>query len=268
MKKTKNKLPENIFINSSTLELILQDYKEKLATKKDWVNALSIFLAFLLCLMVSDFKDKFGLKALQWETIIEGATIFSFFWFLHSIYKALNTDPYKDLISDISGSIKNFTEYTAIYFIRITKGNIPRILVERNMIWDCFFLPYVHYSPLQSIDIQRRDHLTKTIAGFLGIDSGSVQIEHLEDCFLTSEKFSESEKIQKQFNFEFFYIRFSCETLDPDCMEYHIGGKRFMWLTLDELENDEKTKKKNGDVISHVKKHYNVFFHQTKDSIA
>lgn len=269
MKNRKNqKLPEDLIINSSKLELILDKYQEKLAAKNNWSAPFGVLIALLLALMVSDFKDKFGLKALQWETILEILVIVSIVWLIVELKKTITSKPLNDLIMEIHDNIKNIPEYTAIYFIKTNRDNIPKILVEKNRTWDCFFLPYVHYSPYEELDNQKKEHLTKTIAGFLGVDPTKVVIDHLQGYPLTSEKYSESERINKQYNFEFFAFCISCarnQNLSNE--EFSVGGREFIWMTLDELEQDVKTKYKNTDVISHLRKNYNTFFHEIRDSL-
>lgn len=265
--KFKAKLPEELVINSSTLELILKKYHEKLSSKNSWTFPFGVFLSLLLCLMVSDFKDKFGLKAIQWETLVVIFLIVSLLWLFKDLIKSWKEEPFEVLMSDIQNNIKNIPEYTAIYFIKSKIDDIPKILVEKNMTWDCFFLPYVHYSPYESIHAQKEKHLKKTIAGFLGIKYKRIDITHIENYSLISEKYSESERIKKQFNFEFFAFRIAASEMRGIEKEFSVGGKGFCWMTLDELESDRNTTDKNGDVINHLRKNYNVFFNEVRDSI-
>lgn len=266
--KFKRKLPDELIINTSKLELILSKYHDKLSARSNWSTPFSVFLSFLLCITVSDFKDVFGLKALQWELLIIVCLLSSFLWLALQLYKNFKESPFDVLISDIQENIKNVPEFTAIYFIKAKRDNIPKILVTRNMTWDCYFLPYVHYSPYESIHNQKEKHLKKTIAGYLGIKHKIIDIEHIVNHPLSSIKYSESERIRKQYNFEFFAF-FSNNDDSNDIIEdeFSVGGRDFYWLTLDELELDKNTQEKNIDVIDHLRKNYNVFFNEIRDSI-
>lgn len=265
---TQKQLPEDLIINSSKLELILDKYQKKLAAKNNWSTPLGVFIALLLTLMVSDFEDKFGLKALRWETIIELLFFLSIIWLIIEITKAIKSKPLDDLITEIHQNIKNVPEYTAIYFIKTNRNNIPKILVEKNTTWDCFFLPYVHFSPYEKLDGEQKEYFLKTIAGFLGITIDGIEIEHLKDCSLSSEKYSESERIYKQYNFEFFAFCMP-QTKKPDLFQdtVIVGGKELLWKTLDELEKDKKTMTRNSDVINHLRKNYKMLFNEIQDSI-
>lgn len=266
-KEKRTKFPEHIIISSSKLELMLTEYQEKFAVKNNWNVPLGVFITLVVCLMVSDFKDKFGFKAMQWETTIFIAAILSVIWLVKELITIRNNKPLEELLTEIQENIKNIPEYTAVCFIKSNQENSPVVLVEDNLTWGCFFLPHVHYSPYEEIE-EQKVKIKKAISGFLGIVNDNITIEHLKEHSLSSEKYSESEKINKQYNFEFFSFYISSpEDLKISDQKFDVRGKKFVWMSLDELESDKKTQQKNLDVIGHLRKNYNTFFVDIRDSI-
>lgn len=266
-RKRERVIPDVILIDFSKLKLALHNYERLKALKHNWTTPFGIALSLLLTILVSDFKEKMGLAGQRWETIIYFALLISIGWLIYSVYSTLKNNPMEVLLDEIAEGIKNIPEYTAIFLVKVKKNNIPIVLVERNKSWDAYFLPYAHYSPNEPIDRQGEDSLRKVMAGFLGVCESTLCLERLKDFRLVSEKFSESEKMVKQFHFEFFTTYFSGPELD--CFfedEFDIGGKKFVWKTLDELEADENTVSRNGDVIDHLRKHYSILFHKIRDT--
>lgn len=217
--------------------------------------------------MVSDFKDKFSLKADHWEAVVFMFLLASVLWLVWELYRLTKDESMDSLLFDIRKNIKNTPDYTAIYFIKMKRENIPKILVYKNPSWKCYFLPYVSYSPDYPIDHQKDCCLERTIAGFLGANFQDISIEYLRNYSLTSEKYSESERVKKQFNFEFITVSsLNGKIANKNKNQFSVGGKDFVWMTLDELENDENTKNKNSDVLHHIRKNYSFFFNEVSDS--
>ena len=268
MKKIKFN-PDEILISTDKLELILLKFSEKIKKTNDWIAPLGIFISLLVALLVSDFKEKFGIQAIQWETITIIFLIISFFWLMLEIVKIRRNPTIQDLLIEIKSNSQKKLEFTAIFFIkRFTDENIYRILTHHNLVWDCLFLPYSFYSPAEEFEKQLQP-LRFTIASILGVDSGLIVIEHLKELSLVSNKFSQRHKQNTEYYFEFFPIVVT--TLDTNNILYKdtftVGGKEFFWKTLDELEAHPMTSERNKDIIMHLRDNYDIFFNQVRNAI-
>lgn len=261
-------LPESIVIGRDRLIFLIGEYKEGIKKEHGWPAPAGIFTSVFLCIAAtSDFQSFWFFSVDQTQMLVYGLLILSGVWLVYVVSSAPIGEADQRLMSELTGSIKNKPDYTVIYIIKLTKDEIPRLLVEEKPQWECFFLP--HVSRMLELNFSNSiPSFKKTIASYLGISCECVNVDHLTQFSLTSEKYSPKEKLYKQFNFDFLFF-----TLPKDKMldsfnqsPFRVGGKTFYWKTLDELMADHKTMDRNGDVIEHLERNYSFFFVNTKDS--
>ena len=259
--KQESELPETIVINSSELLRQVEKYKSNIVVNEAWKLPLGIFLSLLICLIASDFKDKFGIEAVYFESLILYGTIASSIWlFIAGIKSIYAFNPDATLIDGILKKYKNIFAYTAVFVIKQTKDNKIKVLVKRY--WDCFFLPFEHYLPQKTV-WEQTEVLKRLLASNLGVPENSIRFNYFENP-LVSQKFSYTDNINKVYKFEFFYVYINGSDFDANTEQ---PSEYFTWMTLDEMEMDEKTRDRNRDVISHLKKHHSIFLGQLEDSI-
>jgi hypothetical protein len=236
----KIKLPETIVINSTKLESLILDYGKDVKGQFGWPVPAAFLFSVILCIPVSEFKATWGLTADQIKILVYLAGIASLIWTCFELRQIFKTSPHSSFVKNLADSIKNTPDFTVMYLIKLTKDQIPRILVEKNNTWKCYFLPYVSRSPADLFSTEKLDELTRTISAFLGISSDGVTIDHLREYGLISEKYSQSDQVQKQFNFDFFFFSVPADKMleNYDISPFAVGGKTFYWMTLDELQNE------------------------------
>ncbi len=263
----KSKLTDTIIINKAALKVSLNNYTNRLTAKKGWRWPLGLFLPLLVSLYTADFKPLFSMEADFMRGVISTFTIIAFVLLIYALIKVLfNLNAEDKFYKEISEANKNVPDFTAVYIIKRTKDNVLRLLVEKNKTWGCYFLPWTHYNPDSPIQNQS-DELRVAVASFLGVHFDSVKIDHFIGYQLASEKVSEKEGMKKEFKIEFIYLYLSCGIYSDDAHEYTVGGRELTWMSLPELESDENTRIKNGDVISHLERHSRILINKPSDSI-
>jgi len=265
----KTKLPETIVINSTRLQSIVNDYGKEMAARVGWTVPAAFLFSVVLCIPVSDFKPYAGLTSDQVKLIVYLLGLGSLVWTVFELLKLRNDLPQEKYERRLSSHIINTPDFTVMYLIKLTTDHVPRILVEKNPTWNCYFLPYVSRPSSDSFSFEKITELRNTIASYLAIAKDDVNIDHLREYSLTSEKFSEKDKMQKQFNFDFFFFSIPATKMmaNYNNSPLVVGGKTFFWMTLDELLNDPATRERNGDVLQHLQKNYSPLFVTAKDSI-
>jgi hypothetical protein len=265
----KKKLPDTIVINSMRLRNLVSDYGREMGSRVGWAVPAAFFLSIALCILVSEFKPFLGFSADQVKLVIYLIGIASFLWTLTEINKLRRERPIFYFEKGLAENLINTPDFTVMYLIKLTTDFLPRILVEKNPTWNCYFLPYTSRESTDSFSTEKITELKKTISSYLAIPNDSVNIDHLRDYTLTSEKFSEKDKVQKQFNFDFFFFSIPANKMmaNYNNSPLVVGGKTFYWMTLDELLNDPVTHQRNGDVLLHLQKHYGALFVTASDSI-
>lgn len=263
------KLPETVVINSTKLQSLVSDYGREMGGRVGWTVPAAFLLSVVLCIPVSDFKAFLGLTADQVKLIVYLIGIVSFFWTLAELRKIIKEKPFLSFQKGIAESLINTPDFTVMYLIKLTTDHLPRILVEKNPTWNCYFLPYTSRTATDGFSTKKITELKSTISSYLAISNDAVNIDHLRDYTFTSEKFSEKDKVQKQFNFDFFFFSIPANKMmaNYNNSPLVVGGKTFYWMTLDELLNDPVTLQRNGDVLQHLQRNYGPLFVTANDSI-
>lgn len=72
----------------------------------DWKTPLGIFIALLLSILTSTFKDIFGLKSTEWQIIFNFLAIVFFIWFIYTILQYKKYGTTDDIIEKIKKESK------------------------------------------------------------------------------------------------------------------------------------------------------------------
>lgn len=270
MKEMKN-IPEHIVVNKDRLASIVKSYKEAVRREYSWPTPLGIFISVLLCIVATNsFQEIWFLTKDQVALLVYLLGLFSFGWLLKALLGLRKNKADSNFYSQLVQSLKNTPDYTVIYIIKLTTDEIPRVLVEKKASWNCYFLPYVARSGSGDISNQNISDFQKTIASYLGVSSDAVSIDHFRDFPLVSEKYSPTDMVAKQFNFDFFFFTVPKQKMlnNYDKSPFKVGGKEFYWMTLSELMADSMTMEKNEDIINHLDKNFTEFFSKTQDSFS
>lgn len=269
MSKEFKTLPEDILVSKDRLSSILKTYKESIRKEDRWHTPLGIVTSVLLCVAAtSSFQEIWLLTNDQVELLVYLSGIISLSWFIYAFFQSRSGKADPNFYLELQDSLKNAPDYTVIYIIKLTKDEIPRILVEKKASWNCYFLPYASRNQSGDFSNQNITDFQKTIASYLGISNEFVSIDHFREFPLVSNKYSPKDRVSKQFNFDFFFFTVPKEKMldDYEKSPFKVGGKEFYWMTLDELSKDAMTMEKNGDVIQHLEKHFTEFLARTRDS--
>lgn len=265
----RRQFPDSLVIGKDRLFSLIEEYRRGVKSEHGWPAPAGILVSVLLCLAVTEqFQPLLMLTADQTKLIVYLLGIYSVYWLVKEVWITRVGNSQEKLEMEIFESIKNSPDFTVIYLIKLTKDQVPRVLVEWKTSWGCYFLPYVARTQPDGFSTQSLTSLQKTVASYFGIASESVSIEHLRDYSLVSEKYSPTDKVSKQYNFDFFFFSVPKEKMIESygSSPFGVGGKTYYWKTIEELLNDEKTMDKNGDVVSHLEKHYSSLVAGTKDS--
>lgn len=269
MESKRKQFPEQLVIGRDRLFSLIDDYRRGIRSEHGWPAPAGILVSVLLCLAVTDkFQPFLKLSADQTKLIVYLLGLYSIYWLAKELWQTRVGNSQVRLESEILESIKNAPDFTVIYLVKLTSDQIPRVLVEWKDSWGCYFLPYVARSQSDDFSTQSLTALQRTVASYFGVSSESVSIDHLRDYSFVSEKYSPPDKVHKQYNFDFFFFSVPKEKMIESYTSspFQVGGKTYFWKTITELQQDEKTMAKNGDVVSHLERHYSSLVAGTGES--
>lgn len=245
-----------INIELAQLKLILNEFFERRRKYDEWISSLGIFLSLILTIIITDFKDYGPLKALEWRLLVVICTIFSFIWLLYTIYNRLRSPLLKELIEEIKNHSKTRIQNRGIFLILNKKNDQPtKFLTYKDRSWDCYILPHSKIEDKTNYN-EEYEPLKKYITSMIGVPYTNVTISYKDEMDFNSIKYSEYGKMETDYNFKFFLVDFNNQRVHNNICpkkSFNLGGRDFQWMTLDEMERDFNTGKRNLDVINHLR---------------
>lgn len=185
---------------------------------------------------VTDWKDA-GLPVRSWARIDRIIRMDE--WRMEKKIGNLSERDLKKFMEIITEYITGTFHEFSLAAITNPEGRYLQVYDER---WNCWLFPY-----FRSVDLNK-DNVDKSISRLLKMDVTTCYVTHAIHC-----KYSVSDGVYKQYK----HILYRLILKDiPDYLEgksFELEGKRYSWMSIDELENDLNTMEKNEDVIAFVK---------------
>lgn len=253
--------PLNVTVSFDRLELLLSDYMAAAARRGEALGWAGLLVGLTTALITGDFRyteERLGLQGSEWRVLLMAACAFCGVSMIRAIWGAAlspTIPQFIDALAVDSGAVASERD------IFLVKRQIPGrgivILVYKSPSWECFFFP--NSKPdgnLQSL----ADNLGFT----LGLSPGSFQLAEHEGGSFISHKYSKFYEKDTTYRYRFFSV--SGKPLPADMKgDFMRGGQTYAWKTIRELQGDEETLKRNGDVIKHISENSQRFLVDTND---
>ncbi len=255
---------QKITINRSDLKLYIKEYDEVQDAKKSWHLPLTVLISLLIALTTTSFQPSVTIPILNhpiqmpdgMSAVLWCATIVFTIWTVLAIFKSAKAEnPLELLLRKIDTSILNKPDRTSIFIIKRDAHSKIELLVEKKGSWACYFLPYVKQVALTEYTNNQKEGTTKSLGDKLGIDAKNIKIDLLQEFNFKSEKFDPPQKVVKEYHFEVFHVKITGSGLQGDV--FNVGDRVYHWKTLNELEEDQNTKRNNKDILNHLRDNYN-----------
>ena len=234
-----------ILVDDMKLNLLLETKKNFIGKNVAWDSFLSA-LSFLISVLLASYSTFLGISGVALKTFFAclglGFTAKS----LADIYSSKkNNYSYTDLFSDIN-KLNEITHDHSIVVIKDTYNNFSnRMLVYDDARWQCkLFLNY-------KSNPNNEDFIKKHLSQELKIEASGIELKYLGQRI--HEKFSESAKKTKIYSHRFYSA--TIQSFPPLMLQdsFQCDGKRYYWMSMAELEQDENVKRKNSDILEYIK---------------
>lgn len=111
--------------------------------------------------------------------------------------------------------------------------------------WNCYL--FLNTKIRETID---ENQIIEELSQILKTPKVKINLKYLFDKVHT--KYSETANRDKKYHHYFYEAKVNL----PDTKEFMINEKKFKYFSKKELENDERIKKVNGDIISMINTYY------------
>lgn len=236
-----------LLIDSTELNLLLSDRKKYIGNDNLYgIDKLFTGLTFAVPSIFAEYPD---IQLISGESIKTILVIVGFLYagwgVVQMISKVVKRYSSDDLLNEIS-NLNEITHPFSIVAIKDTFNQYPnKFLLYYDERWDCkFFFSY------RTVDDDIKNIISR-LSNELKISRDSISAE-----FVTEEiykKHSVSDNIDKVYDHKIYFANIAQFTDELKATSFTIDGKKFFWMTIQEMERDPDIQEKNLDVVNLVK---------------
>lgn len=242
-----------IILDESELKLILETYRDNISDKKNWLDNIGTSGSLFLTLISSDFKDLWMIKAEYIKYTVWAITAYFFIKGVLTYRANCKSSFNKDvLFQKISEKSEIEKVPFSIIVIKDEFSDFPnRLLVYEDGRWGCkLFLNY--YMQSENGEAEKFNQL-ESVSNYLKISKSDMVIDYL--FMKESTKYSPTAHKDKIYDFYYYYVKIRKEAFSDEMRQstFNIDGRRFRWMSMDELWSDRVTVERNSDVLRVVK---------------
>lgn len=247
-------------IDEKTVKLFLNQNKSKIETKSfSGIGEIVSGISLGVTLLCSDTKKLPYISPLYFEIIIWIITISIFFagiiQLVHSLLSHYTVDDlYNELVE-----LDNSREH--VFNIILLKNNTyeGKYLLFNSKRWKCKLFPNYHALSGQYNVENESLRIKEAFAADVGVSKERIETTYLGK--INSRKYSYGDKVNKQYVFHFFSIGITTLIYEKNIKQkgsFRHNGKKFYWMTLDQMFANKNMMKKNGDVLNYVRNSVNI----------
>ena len=247
-----------ITIGFDRLQILIQEFAKRIYDKWFWLTPFAIAVTLAATLIVSDFADRFGLKAVEWRDLTIVALGIFLVWTVVAIVRALRHQTVVELMDRIGReSLSPIRNYALTYFRAKGDNGASLVLVYFDPIWKCYLMPFVSLQPGQSDPLDVSEYSTQRFS----LPKQAFTAHELEGLEVRSEKISEASHKRTNYRFSFYLMK-----VGPTHSELFLKRdfeeqeRKYKWLTVEQLLADPASMERNGEVFSFMRDNRSAFF--------
>lgn len=247
-----------ITVGFDRLQILIQGYAKQFVDRHFWLTPMAAGLTLLLTLIVSDFRDTFGVRGDVWRVLAIIALAMFTVWMFIAILRALKAESLEATMDGIASESQSPLRNYALAFFRAKDRNgTNHILVYFDDIWNCFFVPYVNLQPDQSdpADVE------EPMADRFGLPKHALKAVELDSIEVRETKLSKASQKVNHYRFTFYPIKVQRSYAGTFVKsEFEIQARRYKWMTIEELLAHPTSMERNGEVYRFFRDNRHAFF--------
>lgn len=247
-----------ITIGFDRLQILIQEFSKRVYDRLFWVTPLAIAITLLATLMVSDYKDRYGLKADDWRNVTVFLLVAFLIWTIFAWIKSFGNQSISDLMDDIaSESHSPVRNYALTYFHAKDENGASLVLVYFDPLWQCYLMPFVSLQPGQSDPSDVSEYATQRFS----LPKEAFTAHELPGHEVRHTKTSEASRKITNYRFTFYLMKVGTKHLDRFLKrEFEEQERKYKWLTIEQLLSDTASMERNGEVFSYMRDERSAFF--------
>lgn len=247
-----------ITIGFDRLQILIQEFAKRVYDRLFWVTPLAVAITLLATLIVSNFEDRYGLKAEDWRDGTIFLFVVFFIWTVFAGVKAFRHQSISDLMDGIAReSHSPIRNYALTYFRAKDESGASLVLVYFDPIWRCYLMPFVSLQPGQSDPLDVSEYATQRFSlpkeAFTAHELAGHEVRHA--------KTSQASHKLTNYRFTFYLMKVGIKHRDLFLKrEFEEQERKYRWLTIEQLLSDKVSMERNGEIFSYMRDERSTFF--------
>lgn len=237
-----------MYIDDAQLELLLNKKKEKIGYPAyDWIDAFLSGITFIITTVFASFENY---KYISENSIKLLCVLFGSIFIIRGIYMFIKSIKHKynheNLLADIKGIDKTAHRFSIIA-VRDTFNDYPKkFLLYYDERWQCDF-----FFSFKTVDGDNVGKITENLSNELQIETCNIKLDYKDE--MIHSKYSVSDKMNKIYEHKLYFANISNFNDLIKNEQFEINGKKFKWMTIEQMEQDKTIQEKNTDIVEFVK---------------
>ena len=260
-KKSTNNIPGILTLQIDALRLILKENLGARDKRDAWIAPLGLLVTLVSTSLVSDFSNRFGLKAAQWQTLAYVSIFACLIWLSRAAYSSFKVPTLEQVMSRIYDKSLTRVRSRAVLFLKARdQSGVQRFLVYYDELWQCYFCPHVH---MPDDTPQLEADITTVVTNTLSVDPRSLHLSYIDRGDLQSTKKSAATQEMTYYYFYFYHAKIDFPFDESfSSLKFTLQNMTYRWVTIDEVMSHKITLERNAEVYRHIKDNFLDFFDQ------
>lgn len=235
-------------IDENELKLLLEKRKDNLGRwKYDGIGEIVSSISLFITLVLSDYEHITFIEPLHFKIIVEIISAIIGIYGIYTVIKSMEKYSVEQLYNEIADIDPDIYHSFDIVVIRNWNDN-GKYLVFKNIRWRCWLFPNYHCLNKEFLENEELKYVTHCIKRDLNVLETDFKYIGSE----ISEKYSVGDRITKKYTFHYY------ETMDivhkfDNVKRFYCNGKKYRWMTLQQMYNNKNIVKKNKDVLDYIR---------------
>ena len=160
-----------------------------------------------------------------------------------------------NIVTGGTGGIAQLTKHVFNIVLIKNSDSKGEYLLFKNKRWRCKLFPNYHALDKNYDKVKETENLYMLLPRDIGVKKENLSISY--HGFKPSAKYSYGDKINKNYIFHFYVVDIAGNEKIKH-KPFRFNGKRYCWMTLENMYLDKNISKKNSDVLDYVRNNMSI----------
>ncbi|MBR1597364.1 MAG: hypothetical protein IJ661_00460 [Lachnospiraceae bacterium] len=235
-----------LLIDDTELRLLLEKRRDYIGRKIGIWDVVTGF-SFLVSVVLAEYHNIGNVPGIVFKTVFVIVGITLTVWGIFQMGKAMKEEYSQNNLYNEIKDLNEIQHEFSIVAVKDTFNKHPnRFLLYYDERWDCRF-----FFSFKTTEQNNEDNIRQRLSLALKVDEKNIDTEYKSERI--ERKHSVPHDENRVYAHKLYYAKVKRYSDILKQNEFEIDGRHYYWMTLDEMENDERIRECNLDVVRFVK---------------